>query len=137
MVGERRLEEVQVQRSEELENSQRVLGSPAANVMDVFKKHGPLHTGALGCPCRGISWACPTSGNTYTGFYCSSVSDQRRPDSESRTMESTDGNWFGAIVYYGALIAHVKVVRVLRSFNLAIGRSGRARRGLKDTNLYQ
>jgi hypothetical protein len=145
MDGERRPEEGQVQRAEESGQRGHV-GSPATKHHGhVSKKHGPvLRTGAFGCPCTGTPWTCPTSGNTYAGFYCPDVVDQRR--SNSRTVEITDSKWLGVIVY-DALIGRVDVVRLLRStwpsntpdwrryilsmtFRWAIGGSGR---GLKDT----
>jgi hypothetical protein len=113
MNEERRPEEGQVQRAEESSQRGHVLGSPAAKHHGYeSKKHGPVRTGALGCPCTGTPWTCPTSGNTYAGFYCPGVIDQRRSD--SRTVEVTDSNRLGVIVY-DALIGNVDVVRILHS----------------------
>ena len=115
------------------------------NDMNMYiKKHGLVRTGGPGCPCMGAPWTCPASGNTYAGFCCPGIIDQRRSD--SRTVEVTDTKWLWPIVY--ALIGHwhVNVVQVLRwpgpsntpdrrwyilstAFRLAIGGSGRS---LKD-----
>jgi hypothetical protein len=40
------------------------------NVLNMcLGKHESVPTGSLKYACAGIPWACPTSGNTYAGFY--------------------------------------------------------------------
>jgi hypothetical protein len=88
-MDEERPERGPVQRVGERSQRGYVLDPPATKRLGhVSRERESILTKAFGCICAGGSWACPTSGNIYAGFYCRVSLIIRRLSSKTENTDS-------------------------------------------------